>query len=224
MDMSETNSTLDILLENITKIPDEFWVRTDGGKYEVLWILDRQKPSVEACYSFDEERVGITRDGRIIWGFDSGCSCPTPWSQSDFGDESYNLDREWKEFEIKATDFDEDWKAASEQNIKEFCMLVRDDVTPREVLEAQNAEVRRYLIKRVGYEAIKDAVKATVLHVHGDNELLRFKSGEMYVKVKDSSTDREYLLYVEGNHGTCRSAIAWTFGLTEAEYHPLIET
>ena len=62
------------LIRNIKKIPDEFFIRTDGGTYRVLWILNRQKPSIQTSYDFDEERFGITPDGMVIWGFDSGCS------------------------------------------------------------------------------------------------------------------------------------------------------
>lgn len=66
---------LDYIIENKDLLQDEpIWKKTDGGMYEVHWFLDRQKPSVEADYSFDEERFGITKDGQLIWGFDSGCS------------------------------------------------------------------------------------------------------------------------------------------------------
>ncbi len=212
------------LIENRHKVPDEFWVKTDGGTYEVIWFMDRQKPSVEQSYDFDEERFGITRDGQVIWGFDSGCSCPSPWSQSDFGDDSYQV-KEWREFSVPTEEaFDADWQDEAYKNLNDYLLIIEDNLSPEKVLDVQNAEVRRYLIKRVGYENIKDKVQAEVLHVDGTSELLKFKTGEMYVKVKDSSTDREYLLYVEGRHTTCKSAIAWTFGLREEEYNPTIES
>lgn len=215
---------IELLIESRHKIPDEFWVRTDGGMYETIWFMDRQKPSVKQSYGFDEERFGITRDGKVIWGFDSGCSCPSPWSSSDYGDTSY-LVKEWKEFTVSPEEaFDADWQDECYTNLADYLLLVSNDLEPKRVLEAKNAEVRRYLIKRIGYENIKDDVKAEVLHVDGDNELLKFATGEIYVKVKDSSTDREYLLFVEGKHKTCRSAIAWTFGLKEEEYKPIIES
>lgn len=212
------------LIKNKDKIPDEFWVRTDGGKYRVIWFMDRQKPSVEASYSFDEERFGITQDGKIIWGFDSGCSCPSPWSQSDHGDETYYVN-DWKEFTVPVENsFDAGWEDECYNNLKDYLLLIENKLSPEKVLNVSNSEIRRYLIKRVGYENIKNKVKAEVIHRDGHNELLKFVTGEMYVKVKDSSTDREYLLYVEGRHETCRSAIAWTFGLKEEDYKPIIET
>ena len=111
------NKKIEELLEKLPELSDDLFIETDGGSYKVLWLLDRQKPSVEACWDFDEERFGITKDGKIIWGFDSGCSCPSPWSAADFGDASYNV-REWKEFELgKFPEFDEKWKEEIIENI-----------------------------------------------------------------------------------------------------------
>jgi len=77
------------------------------GHFVVL-LLDRQKPSVDADYDFDEERLGVNRFGEIIWGFDSGCSCPIPWDDS-FPD-CYESSRTWKEFKVNLKDFDKDLK------------------------------------------------------------------------------------------------------------------
>lgn len=215
------------LIKHRDKVPDEFWVRTDGGKYRVLWFMSRQKPSVEADYSFDEERFGLTREGKVIWGFDSGCSCPSPWSAADFGDDNYHV-KEYKEFEVEPeTAFDADWQDESYSTLKDFLYLISDNPDPKEVLNLRNAEIRRYMVKRIGYENIKDAVDATVIHTDGDSELLELiinGQKEKYVKVKDSSTDREYLLYVPDHITRCKEGIAWTFDLTEEQYNPIIET
>lgn len=211
------------LIKKRDLIPDEFWVRAEGGEHFVIWFMDRQKPSVEVNYSFDQERFGITKDGLVIWGFDSGCSCPNPWDSSD-NFEGYST-REWKEFEVNPeTAFDADWKDECYKNLEAYLFLISKRPDPKKVVALENAEIRRYMIKRVGYGKIKESVKAKVLHRDGHNELLEFNNGEMYVKVRDSSTDREYLLFVEGHHETCRSAIAWTFGLSESEYCPILET
>jgi hypothetical protein len=93
------------------------------------------------------------------------------------------------------------------------------------VLSVSNSEIRRYLIKRIGYGNMKKHTPHKIIHVDGTSELIDFIDlKERYVKVKDSSTDREYLLFVESSCKTCREAIAWTFGLTEAEYSPIMET
>lgn len=83
------------LVTNYKKIPIGEFTPTETEKSRlVVWILNRQKPSVEPDYSFDEERLGITHEGKIIFGFDSGCSCPSPWY--DCGDSVYT-EKTWKE-------------------------------------------------------------------------------------------------------------------------------
>lgn len=115
---------LQILLNNISNIPEKYWSTTDGRMYRVVWLLDRQKPSVESYYDFDEERLGITSDGRIIWGFDSGCSCPTPWSNSDYGDDNYRTTT-YKEFFIDLPSFDNDWDKESSNKIDEILSCIK---------------------------------------------------------------------------------------------------
>lgn len=211
------------LKDNRHKIPDEFWL--DGA----FWFYEE----TSGGYSWSSQRLGMKRNGDIVWAFDSGCSCNSEW-------ENFNVDvcdtATTKQFVLsnflesaKEYDYGDDGAINTQEKdvvhgIDQFLLLVSDDVDPQDVLKIENAEIRRYMIKRVGYENIKSSVKAKVLHTDGDNQLLKFANDEMYVKVKDSSTDREYLLFVEGNHKTCRSAIAWTFGLTEEEYNPVIET
>lgn len=107
------------LLAVVDKIPEKFWSSTDQGKYKVVWLLDRQKPSVQRSYDFDEERLGITSGGKIIWGFDSGCSCPSPWSAYDYGDEKYQTST-YKEFFITLPDFDTDWDKESSIKVDEI--------------------------------------------------------------------------------------------------------
>lgn len=211
------------LIENIHKIPDEFFVQTDGGYSRVIWFMDRQKPSVEADYNFDMERFGITKEGQIIWGFDSGCSCPSPWSQEDYGDKSY-FTKTWKEFETTPENsFDKGWDEECYNNLKDYLLLLEEGIDPTEVINVKNAEIRRFLMKRVGYQNIRNHAKVTVVHTDGTSELLQIND-DKYVKVKDSSTDREYLLYVPQHITRCKQGIAWTFGLSEEEYNPIIET
>lgn len=71
------NKWLKIKAEDVTVLRS-----LEGQDHEVCWILDRQKPSVYPSYDFDEERLGVTKEGKVIVGFDSGCSCPSPWDDS----------------------------------------------------------------------------------------------------------------------------------------------
>ncbi|MFX1388954.1 MAG: DUF6745 domain-containing protein [Promethearchaeota archaeon] len=45
-----------------------------------------------------------------------------------------------------------------------------------------------------------------------------------YIRVKDSSTGKNYFLSVPNNMRTCRDAIAWTFGISSRQYDLLFET
>ena len=215
--MSEINKKLAELVEKKDRIPDEFWIKSENG-HDVIWVLDQEDGTAES-YETSQERLGITRNGDMVWGFSSGCSCWSGWESDD-----YCPTVSVKEFVVDMFSGSENWEAEAQSNLVDFLTLVSDKIEPQDVLNVKNAEIRRYLIKRVGYENIKDTVKAEVIHRDGDSELLKFENGEMYVKVKDSSTERDYLLFVEGGHKTCRSAIAWTFGLKEEEYKPIIET
>lgn len=107
------------IVKDWDKIPDEFKTNIKPNKYSnvkdlkeeghtVVLLLDRQKPSIESDYDYDEERIGLNRFGEIIWGFDSGCSCPMPWD--DNFPECYNVEKDWKQFslKVKVTDLSED--------------------------------------------------------------------------------------------------------------------
>lgn len=120
--MDITND-INFIIENWDKIPDNFKTQLNAGRWSgesdlsnipglptedhvVVLLLDRQKPSVEADYSFDEERITVSKTGKVIWGFDSGCSCPSPWHDSYPG--CYSCSDSWKEFELNIAKFDHD--------------------------------------------------------------------------------------------------------------------
>jgi hypothetical protein len=44
------------------------------------------------------------------------------------------------------------------------------------------------------------------------------------LKVIDSTRKAPHLLRVPNEMRTCKEAVAWTFGMTPDEYHPLRET
>lgn len=238
--MSKIEENILQIIENRNKIPDDFWREAENGR-RVIWILNRDDGTA-GSYENSEERLGITKDGEILYGFSSGCSCWEGWSKDD-----YAKSVTYKEFIIlnKQTktkkeynsggysehnlSFVEGWEEEAQSNLKDLLLLIQDTIKPEEVLKAKNSEVRRYLMKRIGYENIKSSVDATVIHTDGTNELIDITrpgeaEKERYIKVKDSSTDREYLLYVPNGVSTCREAIAWTFDLNEEEYEPIYET
>ena len=215
------------LIEERGYIPDEFWVKAEKADYSCLWFISGQKPSVEAFYDFDEERFGITKDGKIVWGYDSGCSCPSPWDDNFDG---YNVKDEKQFFLEEMPELDEQWESTYQSNLEDYLKLIKSikgELSTKEVFHIRNQEIRRYIMKRIGYETIKGDVDTKLIHKDGTSELLEISFGdtkERYVKVKDTSTEREYLLYVPNEIQRCRQGIAWTFGLKEEEYNPIIES
>lgn len=109
---TEIENGIEWIVKNWDKIPDSFKTNV-GGVIEgataddsiVVFLVDRQKPSVEQSWDFHEERLGVTKNGKIIWGFDSGCSCPSPWED---GAQCYTCTDTWKQFEVELGAFDDD--------------------------------------------------------------------------------------------------------------------
>lgn len=129
------------IVENWDNIPEDFKQDIRPSKYDytkreyttsgvafvpgipeedhtVVMLLDRQKPSVPQDYDFDEERIGVAKSGAIIWGFDSGCSCPSPFDDSY--PDCYNLDKTYKEFILTPKDFDPDWEEQCVSKLEEI--------------------------------------------------------------------------------------------------------
>lgn len=121
MDISKEIS---FLVENWDKIPESFkthinrdyWQESFRSNipgvaeedHEVILLLNRQKPSVEASWDFDMERITVSKTGKVVWGFDSGCSCPSPYE--DHYPDCYSCSTTWKEFELDTTRFDSGWE------------------------------------------------------------------------------------------------------------------
>jgi len=114
-----------------------------------------------------------------------------------------------------------------------YVVLLPEPLTFELIEAEQNIEVRRVLIERFGLE--KYLREGSVGKIHEDQcgILYRMQSqGDepiMVVRVKNSTpepdgTIKEYFLRVPPNMQRARQAVAWTFGLTEEEYQPLVET
>ena len=103
----------------------------------------------------------------------------------------------------------------------------------QDILNERNAEVRRVMIERVGFEKFVNEVKAEVLDSDmdrgGERKLLRvpLQNDEpiVIVSVRCPSTSRQYLVRVPPATKTCRQAVAWTAGFDDpADYAPIAET
>ncbi len=108
-----------------------------------------------------------------------------------------------------------------------------EQITAEEVLAEPNAELRRVMIERMGFEKFLKVAGAEVLHedrdAGGPRQLLRVPlAGDeplVVVSVRCPSTARHYLIRVPPAMKSCHQAVAWTAGFDDpADYQPLAET
>jgi len=108
-----------------------------------------------------------------------------------------------------------------------------ETITADEILAEPNAEVRRVMLERVGFEWFFARAKAEVLDADrdagGERKLLRLAlPGDedlVCVSLCCPSTGRRYVLRVPPRTRTCRHAAAWLAGFDDPrDYAPIIET
>lgn len=105
---------------------------------------------------------------------------------------------------------------------------VKED--PAALLKVSNVEQRRALLRIVGAKTVVEAVHSKLVGEDDFGKLYRMPNGTQFVIVKNATPEpdgsvREYLLGARGSdHKTPRSAVASTWGLTEAQYWPTKET
>lgn len=106
-------------------------------------------------------------------------------------------------------------------------------ITADEILAESNAERRRVLLERMGYETFLAHAKAETLHTDrdagGERRLLRVPMKEdedlVCVSVLCPSTGRQYVIRVPQTMTTCHQAVAWIAGFDNPdEYEPLAES
>ncbi|MFF5227554.1 DUF6745 domain-containing protein [Dactylosporangium sp. NPDC000521] len=106
-------------------------------------------------------------------------------------------------------------------------------LTHAEIAAERNAELRRVMLEHFGYERYLREAGARRLSSDACGVLwqLRFADDEPLTMVEvinstpePDGTSRVYWLRVPPATRTPREGVAWTFGLTEQEYQPLVET
>ncbi len=113
-----------------------------------------------------------------------------------------------------------------------------EQLTKEDLIKEENAEVRRAMMEKLGtdrfFELLDvDEVNRETVGV-GDyaQEYILYRTKEIdaiaekhiqFVKVRCHSTGREFMLCVPPEIEDAGTAVAWTFGMTKAEYKPLAE-
>jgi hypothetical protein len=108
-----------------------------------------------------------------------------------------------------------------------------ETITAQEILQEKNAELRRVMLERMGYETFITNAEAQILDIDsdpgGERRLLRIElEGDedlVCVSVRCPSTSRLYIIRVPPTMRTCRQAVAWIAGFDNPkDYKPLVET
>ena len=113
---------------------------------------------------------------------------------------------------------------------EQLILFKRDDeLHGSDVMKVQNQEIRRQLIRRMGYRKFLHDVRGEIIHRDHPSQLIRIRTPRgqddyCFVRVVCPSTHDTYILRVPPDMQTCKQAVAWTFGMTEEEYNPEIET
>jgi hypothetical protein len=122
------------------------------------------------------------------------------------------------------------WRGVS---IDERIAFQPESITVTEILAERNAELRRVLLERMGYESFLNKAEAETLDRDrdpgGERRLLRVKmEGDeplVCVSVICPSTGRQYVIRVPPTMRSCKQAVAWIAGFDKPDdYRPLVET
>ena len=119
-----------------------------------------------------------------------------------------------------------------------FVIVRPDQITPQHIRQETNAEVRRVMLERYGFDRYMRDIDATVLDSdkdqHGRSRMLRraeIEGDEPLVMLSLTNSTAEsdgsfkpYTLRVPPDMRTCQQAVAWTFDLTPDRYQPAVET
>ena len=108
-----------------------------------------------------------------------------------------------------------------------------ETITAAEILATPNAEIRRIMIERVGFDRFILESGAQPAHTDATGTLYRIDlpNAEPLVLVhvtnatpEPDGTSRKFFLRVPPDMARARQAVAWTFGLREDQYAPVVES
>lgn len=193
-----------------------------GGDTVELWIGQSQGGG---GYDWSQTDMGVDNQGNFIMCEQSGCSCNSPEQPTPDVKKPLSGD-----IVIENNDYNETASAVEElRAVTETLYKVFNDkpVSPKQIIELPNAEIRRAVVEYVGYDKIvetaqvldEDIVNGRLLKIPLEND-----EDIVVVHVIDPSTDREYFLRVPPNMKTAKQARAWTFGFKAEDFDLAVES
>ena len=128
--------------------------------------------------------------------------------------------------------------------VAESLILRPDLLTPTQIRDEANAEIRRVMLVRYGADRFVRDIGAVPVHADETGSLYRvdlpddeplvlvslvnstpeLDHADGLIQGPDGSWRKQYWLRVPADMQTARQAVAWTFGMTEKQYRPQVET
>jgi hypothetical protein len=123
--------------------------------------------------------------------------------------------------------------------VTEQIVMYPKTLTIKQIDDESNAEVRRVMIERFGLQRYLTEGGAQIIHQdtdpqNGDQRILYCKEVKddepiVMVRVKNSTPEpdgsiKDYFIRVPPGIERAGAAVAWTFGMTEKQYAPLVQT
>lgn len=114
-----------------------------------------------------------------------------------------------------------------------FVVMRPDWITLDHIAKEENAETRRVMMERYGYERYLTDIGADREQADDFGELFRVKRGNdtdlVMVRVINSTAEpdgsfKKYMIRVPPHVETAHEAVAWTWGTTQKQYAPALET
>lgn len=117
--------------------------------------------------------------------------------------------------------------------VEEFIVMSPESITSEKIEHEHNAEIRRVMLESFGLERYFREVGADLIDSTDAGKLYRkpmFRDEDLFLlEVTNSTAEtdgsyKKYVLRVPPFVGSAKEAVAWTFGLSEEDYDPSIET
>ena len=102
---------------------------------------------------------------------------------------------------------------------KEIAETPAEKLNPELLFKEKNAEVRREIIRKIGYDILLHKLNAKKIDIDNDNELFEIENADVepirLLKVKCFSTGVNYVLRIPPQINKCEQARLWTMGIED---------
>jgi hypothetical protein len=204
-----------------------------AGQFDASWVGLYESFHALHLTAVTEELAGIcmlTQSCGWWWPFSGLCILterPTSLARDDEG-RLHNASG-------PALTYPDGWSIFAFHGVRVGEAVIRrpESITVRQIQRESNAEIRRVLLDKYGFDRFVLDGGGQRIHTDSFGTLYRCElPGEepgLIVCVTNSTpeadgTHKRYLLRVPPSITTAREAVAWTFGMSEQDYSPTIET